>query len=173
MNHRFGSVLLGTAALGLLLQVSAHAASSPSSAGIGAHGYDFLIGTWTCKNGMPSAMAGPATTTLTIASSVNGSLSFHVTGANFGAMGYVVYDAKTKTWWNPSTGATGWYGTESTQQTGRKSVWAGPLTDPTTGKTTPQRDTFTWVSPTTYTDLYQMEMNGTWKTEGKTTCTKS
>lgn len=80
---------------------------------------------------------------------------------------------QTKTWWNPSMLANGGYGTESSQQTGKKTVWSGPFTDPATGKTVQVRDTYTFPNLTTYTDLYQANVGGTWKTEGNTTCTKA
>jgi hypothetical protein len=162
----------GIIALGIALHPGALAASPmmPASIGVGPHGYDFLVGTWTCKNGMPSPMGGPAVSTLVIARLATGALSFHVSGTNFDASGYVVYASKT--WWNPSTAANGGYGIESTQQTGKKSVWSGPFTDPTSGKRMQVRDTYTFLSPTTYTDLYQVDTNGSWKTEGNSTCTK-
>lgn len=151
----------------------ASAAMSPSMVGVGSHGYDFLIGTWTCKNAMPSAMGGPATTTLNVARVANGSLSVHITGTNFDGMGYVVYAAKTKTWWNPSTLATGDYSTESTQQTGKKTVWTGPFNDVASGKTMEIRDTYTESSMSVFHDLSEAQIAGTWKTVGNTTCTKS
>ena len=149
----------------------ARSAMSSSTAGVGPHGYDFLVGTWSCKNTMASALSGPGATTLTIERSPSGALAVHVSGAGFDAMGYVVYDAKTKMWWNPSAIANGGYGTESTKQTGKKTTWTGPFVD-STGKTMQQRDTYTWASATSYTDLFQVETGGTWKTEGNTTCTK-
>jgi hypothetical protein len=171
MQNRFA---LAVMALTLTSPVAAVAASpmSPGGTGVGPHGYDFLVGTWTCKNSIPSPMGGPAVTTVSIARSVNGALSFHATGSNFDASGYIVYAPKTKTWWNPASVAGGGYGTESTQQTGKKTTWAGPFTDPSSGKTMQVRDTYNFMSPTTYTDLYQVDMNGTWKTEGNSTCTK-
>lgn len=171
MQYRLALVLM---ALGAVLPSAALRAAPMTSAsmGVGPHGYDSLIGSWTCKNSMPSPMGGPAVTAVTIGRSVNGALSVHVTGTNFESGGYVVYTPKTKTWWNPSTVASGGYGTESTQQTGKKATWTGPFTDPSSGKTTQVRDTYTWVSSTTFTDLFQVETNGTWKTEGNSTCTK-
>jgi hypothetical protein len=148
-------------------------AMSPAMLGVGAHGYDSLIGTWSCKNSVPSPMGGPAVTTLVIGRAVNGALSVHVAGANFDAMGYVVYAPKAKTWSNPSTESHGGYGTESTQQTGKKTTWEGPFVDPSSGKTMQVRDTYTFSNLTTYTDLYQVEVGGTWKTEGNTVCTKA
>ncbi len=164
--------LFGAILACLAPSVARPAAMSSAMYGAGPRGYDFLIGTWTCKNSVPSTMGGPAQTTLVIANSVNGALSVHVTGSSFEALGFVVYAPKTKTWWNPSTSADGGYGTESTRQTGKKTTWSGPFTDPSSGKTMQVRDTYTFTNPTTYTDLFQVEANGTWKTEGNTTCTK-
>ncbi len=172
MRNRLALVVM---ALAVMAPAAAVAASpmSPGGIGVGPHGYDFLVGTWTCKNSIPSAMGGPAQTTLVIAHSVNGALSVRVTGSSFEAVGFVVYAPKTKTWWNPASLASGGYGTESTQQTGKTTTWSGPFTDPSSGKTMQVRDTYTFTGPTTYTDLYQVDMNGTWKTEGNSTCTKS
>ncbi len=166
--HAFAVIVLAAT-----LPLAASAAMAPTGIGVGPHGYDFLVGTWTCKNNVPSPMGGPAASTLVIAHSVSGALAVRVTGSNFEALGFVVYNGNTKTWWSPSTAAGGGYGTESTQQTGKKTTWSGPFTDPSSGKTMQVRDTYTFMNPTTYTDLFQVNMNGTWKTEGNTTCTKS
>jgi hypothetical protein len=151
----------------------ASAAMSPSMVGVGAHGYDFLIGTWTCKNSMPSPMGGPPITTLNVLRTSTGALSVHSTGTNFDALGYVVYAAKTKTWWNPSTLATGDYSSESTQQTGKKTLWSGPFYDVATGKSMQIRDTYTETSMTLFHDLSEAQIGGAWKAVGNTACTKS
>lgn len=145
---------------------------SYSAIGVGAHGYDFLAGTWTCKNSMPSALGGPATTTVAIAKMPDGGLMFHATGTSFHAMGYVVYNGKTKMWLNPSAAADGGFGNESSMGTGKKNVWAGPFTD-ASGQTMQQRDTYTWTDANSYTDLYQVDMGGSWKTEGDSVCTRT
>jgi len=170
MRRHFALVV---AMLVAILPCAAQSASADSLAtiGVGAHGWDLLVGTWSCKNSLPSALSGPATITIAIARSVGGSLSIHASGANYDGLGYVVYDAKTKTWWAPAAGSNGGYGTESTQQSGKKTIWAGTFVDPTSGKVT-QRDTFTFSTPTSYTDLYQIETGGVWKTQGNSTCTK-
>jgi|GEM_PF-5874604 len=82
----------------VFLPTAARAVSSPETAGVGAHGYDFMVGTWSCKNNMPSPMGGPAATTLSVTHGVGGSLAVHVSGTNFDVLGYVVYAPKTKTW---------------------------------------------------------------------------
>ena len=168
---RYALVLLA-AALSIVAALPA-SAMSLNDIGVGPHGYDFLVGTWSCKNASPSAMQGPASTSAAITRTSTGALAFHATAPNFDGMGYIIYAPKTKTWWNPSTIAAGGYGTESTKQTGMKTVWTGPFTDPSSGKTMQIRDTYTFSSPTAYTDLNQANVGGTWKTEGNSTCTKS
>lgn len=148
------------------------ASVTPAAIGVGPNGYDFLIGTWSCRNSAPSTMEGPSQTTVTIARSAGGTLSVHVAAENFDAMGYIVYAIESKTWWNPSMLADGGYGTESSRQTGRRTVWTGSFTDPPAGKPVQVRDTYTFLNATTYTDLYQAYVNGTWKTEGNSTCRK-
>jgi hypothetical protein len=172
MRSWFASSLMALLALLPCMAQSAPAMSA-ASVGVGPHGYDFLIGTWNCKNNIASSMGGPATTTAAIAHSANGTLSFHATGKGFDAMGYIVYAPKTKTWWNPSSASNGSYGTESTHHTGKKSVWSGTFVDPSSGKTVHVRDTYTFESGTMYTDIFQVERGGAWKTEGDSTCTKA
>lgn len=173
MPNRLSLLAVTAIALVVIPAAPVQAASPMSSGmiGVGPHGYDFLIGTWTCKNSIPSPMGGPATTTVVISRGINGSLAVHVSGAGFDARGYTIYAANTKTWWNPSAYSNGGYGTESSPGTGKKSVWMGPVTD-ASGKTMQQRDTYTWVSASSFTDLYQVDMGGGWKTEGNSTCTK-
>lgn len=173
MKKLFPLLTLATLALTPCAANSASGPMSTSMVGVGPHGYDFLIGTWSCTNSMPSPIGGPAATTLTFARSANGSLSIHSAGSNFDSLGYVVYDSKAKTWWTPGVLATGDYSTESTQQTGKKTVWNGTFYNAAMGKTVPIRDTFTQDSMTTYKDLSQAQIGGTWKTEGIITCTKS
>jgi hypothetical protein len=165
--------LFALAALAIVPSVARSSSMSPSMVGVGPHGYDWLIGTWACKNSMPSPMGGPAATTLTVSRATNGSLAVHVNGTNFDAVGYVTYSPKTKTWWNPSALATGDTSTESSQQTGKKTVWTGPFHEAAAGKSMPIRDTYTLMSPTIYHDLSEAQIGGAWKTVGNVTCTKS
>jgi hypothetical protein len=143
-----------------------------TSIGVGPNGYDFVIGTWTCTNSMPSSMAGPATTTLTMTRSAQASLMFHSTGTNYDATGYVAYNPNTKTWSNPSALGDGSYENESTKQTGPKSTWAGIFYDASKRTTSRVRDKYTFSS-TTFTDIGQAQSGGGWKTISKTTCTKT
>jgi hypothetical protein len=144
-----------------------------SMVGVGPHGYDFMIGSWSCTNSVPSRLGGPSTSAFTISRSAGGALFVRSTAAGYDTASYVVYSSKTKTWWSPTAYADGSYNLESTRQTGAKTVWTGTLFDASSGKTNPIRDTFTFPNPTTQTDQTQVQMGGTWKTEANTTCTKS
>jgi len=174
MQLRLANAAVVAAALCSMMALPAQSATpmSMGAIGVGPHGYDFLAGTWTCKNSMPSAMSGPATTTVSIARMPGGTLMFHATGTNFAGMGYVAYSGKTKMWSNPAAYSDGGFGNETSVGTGKKNVWTGPITDGS-GKTMQQRDTYAWMSMNSYTDLYQVEMGGSWKTEGNSICTRS
>ena len=162
-----------SALLALAVPVPASSAVSPLMVGVGAHGYDWLVGAWTCKNDVPSTMAGPAVTTLTVARSANGSLSIRSDGAGFDAVGFVAYAAKSKTWWNPTALADGDSSNESSRQTGKKTLWTGSFFDAERGKTIPIRDTYTVSGEMSFGDLSEAQVGGAWKTQANTTCTKS
>lgn len=165
---------LTTLALFALMPYPALSQSNMTSTGLGVgpHGYDSMIGTWSCTNSMPSAIAGPATTTLTLSRSAQGSLMVHSTGANYDAAGFVAYNAKTKTWWNPTALGDGGYENESTKQTGSKSTWTGVVFNAATHTTSQIRDKYDFGS-TSFTDVTQVQGGGGWKTVANTTCTKS
>ena len=152
---------------------SADSAMKPATIGVGPHGYDWLIGTWTCTNSMPSAMSGPATTTLVAMKPADGAVGFHVTGKGFDGAGYIAYDAKTKTWSNPIALGNGAAGLETSRQTGAKTMWTGMFMDPSSGKHTGIRDTYTMSGMNEYYDVTEINEGGTWKTVAKTTCKKS
>jgi hypothetical protein len=85
-----------------------------------------------------------------------------------------VYVAKTKKWLGPFALADGSYGSESTTQTGKTTVWTGPVFYAATGKTMQNRDTYVIFSSTKYTDLGELQSeDSTWKTQYKVTCTKT
>ncbi len=150
----------------------AQSAMSTAMLGVGPHGWDYYIGTWSCINSMPSAMTGPATQTLVISrSNAPAALFFRVSGQGYDQSGYVAYVATTKTWLNPASYANGSYSFESTTQTGRKTVWTGTMFDAASGKTLQIRDTYT-LSPRSYTDVTQYKSGGTWKTSFNGTCTR-
>ena len=103
-------------ASGILLAAPcvARAAMTPmasSTYGAGPHGYDWAIGTWSCRNAMPSPMGGPAKQMLTV-TRANGVLMYHDIGTNFDQTWYNVYVPGTKSWTSPFVVSDGTYGTE-------------------------------------------------------------
>ncbi|MBV8066687.1 MAG: hypothetical protein JO113_01835 [Candidatus Eremiobacteraeota bacterium] len=165
--------VLALTVLGLAPGIALSQPMSVSMVGVGAHGYDFMIGSWSCTNSVPSRLGGPSTSSFTISRSANGALFVHSTAENYDTASYVVYAPKTKTWWSPTSYADGSYNFESTRQTGAKTVWTGTLFDASSGKTTSIRDTFEFPNATTQTDLTQVETAGTWKTVANSTCKKT
>ena len=145
-------------------------AMSASMNGVGPHGFDWSIGTWSCTNSMPSPMGGPSSQMLKVTRTSSGALMYHATGANFDNTWYNVYLPKTKSWTSPFMLADGSYGSESTSQTGKTIVWTGTAVDPN-GKTMQVRDT-TGYSGTKYTDLGEARSGAVWKKQYNVTCTK-
>jgi hypothetical protein len=156
----------------LSLAPGAALAQTVGMAGAGPHGYDFMVGTWSCSNSKPSAMGGPSLSRFTVSPSASGTLFVRSTGTGYDTAGYVAYNARTQTWWGPTVFANGSYSNESTQQTGRKSVWSGSIFDAATGNTVPIRDTYTFSNLTTLKDLTQTQIRGVWKTQANSVCTK-
>jgi hypothetical protein len=148
-------------------------AQSASGYGVGPHGWDYYIGTWTCTNAMASSVSGPAMATVTImASNAGAPLFFRAKGQGFDQSGYVSYSAKSKVWSNPVAYSDGSYSFESTSQTGKKTTWTGSYWNAASGTTVQERDTYT-LYPGKYTDLNETKSGGSWKTTGNSTCTKS
>ena len=162
-------------AFALLLSPSmavARSSMATTQYGVGPHGWDYWVGTWTCKNLMVSAVSGPSTTTLTVSSSRAGSSYYYRSkGQNFDQAGYISYSAKTKAWFNPVAYADGGYSFESTTQTGKKTTWTGTYYSAASAMTAQVRDTYT-MSPGRFTDFNETKSGGVWKTTGNTTCTK-
>ena len=148
---------------------------SPSMAGVGAHGYDWQIGNWSCTNSMPpSPMGGPSSQTFTATRTSSGAIMFHTVAKNFDEVAYNLYVAKTKTWLGPFAIADGSYGSESTTQTGKATVWTGQGFFTATGKTMQVRDTYVIPSAAKLTDLGESQSaSGTWKAQYNLTCTKT
>jgi hypothetical protein len=164
----------------ILLAVATSAAQarsnewSPSMAGVGAHGYDWLIGNWSCTNSMHTPTSGPSRQMSTVTRTDSGAVMFHTTGENLDLVEYNIYVAKTKTWLAPFALADGSYGSESTTQTGKTTVWSGPQFFVTTGKTMQARDTYVILSSTKFTDLGEYQSGaGTWKKLYSLSCTKT
>lgn len=145
---------------------------SDDAYGAGPHGYDWMVGTWSCTNPNPSKTSGPAHQTQTVTKANGGAILFHITGANMDYSNYDVYVASKKMWVSPVSGADGTYGNESTSDTGKRIVWVGSTFFPDSGKTMPTRDTFA-NSANKFTDLGETNSGGVWKTAYKITCTKT
>jgi hypothetical protein len=160
------TILLGTAV-----------SQSATAFGSGAHGYDFMVGTWSCTNSMPaSAVGGPAKSTWTLGQSgVPGAFSFHLNGKGFDASGYLLYDAKTQTWWSTAAYPNGDYSAESSKDTGTKLVFVGPYLAAADkfAPTNQLRDTITFSGMTKLNDLGAMQTGGVWKNTYNNTCVKT
>lgn len=156
----------------LLAVLVAATPSFPESAGVGPHGYDWLVGTWSCKNHLPTSIGGPSGQTIVFAPSGFDGLSVRVRGSGFERSGYIAYDAKSKTWWKPVAYPNGDSYTESTTQTGVKTEWKGTYFDASAKQTMNVRDVFTIVSPAKYLDVGQYQAAGLWHTGYNGVCTK-
>jgi hypothetical protein len=141
--------------------------------GAGPHGNDWTIGTWSCTNSMPAtAIGGPSNQTVTVSRIGDGALLNHWTGNNYDFYSHSVYVPAKKMWVSTFIAPDGSYGGESTTQTGKTIVATGTAVD-ATGKTMQMRDTQVYMGPTKYTDVGELLLAGTWKTEYKISCTKS
>lgn len=146
---------------------------SVSTVGAGPHGYDWMVGTWSCTNPMHASELGAlASTTITATKLKDGNIMIRTASPNGDVTSYDAYLAKTKTWYGPFADSGGKYGTETTQETGKTILWVGTFYD-TDGTVTPIRDTFTMLSMTKQVDLSEAKVGGVWKITAKTTCTKS
>jgi hypothetical protein len=144
-----------------------------SNAGTGPHAYDWMLGTWTCKNAIPNALAGPAVQTLNATRSVvPGTIVWRYTGTNYDQYGFLTYSAATKTWWSSWAYPGGGTGHESTKQTGPKTMWTGTVFN-ASGKPFGIRDTYTIYSPAKFNDSGEDNSTGTWKSVYNGTCTKA
>lgn len=149
------------------------AATSISDVGVGPHGYDYMVGSWSCTNPMHASELGAlASTTITATKVKDGNIMIRTASPNGDVTSYSAYLPKTKTWYSPYADSGGKYGTETTQGTGKTIVWVGTFYD-TDGSVTPIRDTFTMLSMTKQLDVSEAKMGGVWKVTAKTTCTKS
>ena len=79
MQMKSLGLLLADCALTVVLASAAAHAQSSASFGAGPNGYDYMVGTWSCVNGMaPTAMGAPAQQMVTV-SKTNGAIFFHNT----------------------------------------------------------------------------------------------
>jgi hypothetical protein len=149
------------------------AASAPVVVGAGAHGYDWLLGSWSCVNPNPGPLSGPAATSYTASRANDGvGVIVRTKGKGFDLTTYIAYDSKTKTWWGPEAYADGSYESESSTGTGSKVTWTGNYYSPS-GAATKVRDMYTLLGPNKQLDVGQSQNGGTWKTTYSITCTRS
>lgn len=135
--------------------------------GVGPHGFDWAVGTWAC-----TSTSHVSSATLRVTRTGGGQLLYRSSGKSFDNAWYAVYMPKTKTWVAPFIVDDGSYGTESTNQSGKKIVWTGTAYFADSGKTLPVRDTNV-NGPNTYSDVGEVQSNGAWKTEYSVNCTKT
>ena len=141
---------------------------------MGPHAYDWMIGTWTCKNSIPTALAGPAVQTLTATrSGTTGAIIWRYTGKAYDQYGFLSYVPKTGTWWFSWAYPGGSIGNESTKQTGKKTEWTGLIVDSSTGKSIHIHDTYTLYSSTKFNDSGEDDSTGSMKPGYNGTCVKS
>lgn len=144
---------------------------SASMPGAGPHGFDWAVGTWSCTNTMPSAIGGPSNQSMTVTRTNGGAIMYHATGTNFDNTWYNVYVPKTKTWWSPFIVSDGTSGTESSSTSGKKMVWVGTASSPSSASMQ-VRDTVTY-STTKTTDLGEYKTSGAWKEQYNVTCVRT
>lgn len=138
----------------------------------GPHGFDWLIGTWSCINKNPSPLAGPASATFTaVRSNAGGALFIRAMGKGFDTATYLSFDPKTKTWSAPAAFSDGSHEYESSTGTGAAFVFTGFYYS--AGAVTKVRDLYALPSVKTQRDVGQTQTAGTWKTTYDITCTKS
>lgn len=169
-------LVLAAASAAFVPSFAARASDSMSMSTIGAgpSGNDWLVGTWSCKNTMaPSKLGALASSSFTATKLKDGNIMIRTASPNGDVTAYNSYLPSSKTWYAPYADSGGYYGSESTQQTGKTIVWTGTFNSPTGGAATPIRDTYTMLSMTKYYDLSEAQVGGTWKATAKTTCTKS
>ncbi len=157
-----------------LLPVAANA-QMMTTMGSGPHGYDWLIGTWTCKNAVPTPLAGPTVQTLTaMRSTTTDAIVWRYTGKNYDQYGFLSYDPKSATWWMSWAYPGGSIGNEASKNNGKKTTWTGVIVNTGTGgKTEHIHDTYTMYSPTKFNDTGWDDSSGTMKIGYNGTCTKS
>lgn len=153
--------------------VRAQSVTMASGVSAGPHAYDWMLGTWICKNTIPTPLSGPAIQKLTATrSTMPGVIVWRYTATNFDQYGFISYNAKTKTWWSSWAYPSGATGNESTVQSGRKTVWTGTIYDPS-AKPFEIRDTYTIYSSAKFNDTGEDMSSGTWKPGYNGTCTRA
>ena len=172
--NRYGACILAfAAAIFPAVAVGASNAMSMSAVGAGPAGYDYLVGTWSCKNTMAASKLGALpSSSLTATKLKDGSILIRTASPNGDVTAYNTYLPSSKTWFSPYADSGGYYGYESTQQSGKSIRWTGIFYSPS-GGATPICDTYTMLAMTKQYDLSEAKVGGSWKVTARTTCTKS
>ena len=161
-------------ALGALAVFAVLPATAMPQMGAGAHGFDWMLGNWTCRNAVPGTLAGPAVQMFTATrSTFSGAIIWRYTGANYDQYGFLTYVPRTGTWWMSWAYPGGSVGNESTRDSGKKTYWTGMIADTETGKTEHIRDTYTMSGPNKFRDYGEDDAGGTMKLSYDGTCTRS
>ena len=169
------SVTASLAALAsVMMCVTASAADAPALSGK-MRELQYLVGTWTCRTKVPAMADLPAaahTATVSFEVEPANAIGFDVTGASYGAAGFLGYSDKRKIWWSSGADVFGGVTAESgTSATSNRIVLTG-ATDQH-GQRMLSRDTITTTNSKTYTDLYEVQREGRWVTGADSTCTKT
>ena len=147
---------------------------SLSTIGVGAHGYDFLIGHWDCTNSAPYSIYDPLRFSLTYGpAGTDGTLLGVQRATGYGEVELLlVYADDLRAWVRSYSSADGSHGKEASQDTGPKIVWIGSEVNSETGATN-SRETWTFQSLAEYNDLSEDQFKGKWKVTGNVNCRKA
>ncbi|HLY02771.1 MAG TPA: hypothetical protein VKR56_09810 [Candidatus Cybelea sp.] len=149
------------------------AAVAQMTAGGSPHGFDWMLGTWTCKNTVPTPLGGPAVQTLTaVRSATTNAIVWRYTGSGYDQYGFLAYDGKSGMWWSSWAYPGGSIGNESAKAGGKKTTWSGLIVNAASGKTEHIRDLYTVYGPTTFNDTGWDDATGSMKISYNGTCTK-
>jgi hypothetical protein len=164
---------LGLVFLVALTFAPARSQTSLANIGVGAHGLDFLIGTWTCT--YPHAAPDePKVATMTVSRGVvPGTLFYRDISRNWEATGLEAYNAKSKSW----SDATSFFDATServtTTDTGGTQVYTGWYVG-ASGKRYNVRVAYVVRNLTTFTGEGESQTDaGVWKKSWSETCAKS
>lgn len=150
------------------------AQSSRSVIGTGPHAYDWVIGTWSCTNTMPSGKAAPASQVTGTRSDTTNSIVLHFTGKDSDQYAFLSYEAPSRTWWFSSALPGGDMANESSTMAGKETVvFHGSYFNASKGTHFHIGDTVTLYSATKYTDQSADDSKGSMRTSNTSTCTKS
>lgn len=143
--------------------------------GVGPHGYDFLVGRWKCNESAQfQGKWAPKAFMFKIELLGEGSLSLLWSAKLVPVKNVVTFDylSEIKTWSASAAYFDGTRASETTTDTGQKTVWTGSELNPRSQKTF-DRDTWTFPSLDEFTDVAEQQIGGTWTVVGNSTCRRS